>query len=80
MKPKSLPLKPQIKQHIKTFFNLCRKRDTFKSEAIIKYCKRHMGITAIFGDTILRYTRELREDGEINYEIKCRQSRVVKVI
>jgi hypothetical protein len=80
MKPKSLPLKPVIKQHIKSFFSLYRKGDTFKTESIIKYCKGHMGIKAIYGDTILRYARELREEGAIDYVIKCRQSRVVEVI
>jgi len=79
-KPKSLPLKPQIKQQIKAFFSTMRKGDTFKTEAVIKYCKRHLGIKAMYPDTALRYLRELRQDGEINYEIKCRQSRVVEVL
>ena len=79
-KPRALPQKRQIKQHIKTMFAQYRNGETFKTEAIIKYCKRRMGIKVIFGDTILRYVRELRSEGVIDYEIKCRQSRIVRVI
>ena len=77
---KAHPLKPAIRLQVQNFFNLFRPGDTFKTEDIIKFCKRHMGITAIYSDTILRYTRELRKEGAIKYEIKCRQSRVVTVI
>ena len=77
---KAHPLKPVIKLQVQNFFNLCRPGDTFKTEDIIKFCKRRIGVTSIYGDTILRYTHELREEGAIDYEIKCRQSRVVTVI
>ena len=77
---KALPKKPVIKHHIRTFFEMQHKGDRFRTEDIIKYCKRHMGITAIYGDTILRYTRELRQDGVIDYIIDCKQSREVEVI
>jgi hypothetical protein len=77
---KAHPLKPQIKQQIKSFFSTMRKGDTFKTEAIVKHCKSHIGIKAIYPDTVLRHLRELRQEGVINYEIKYRQSRVVTVI
>ena len=77
---KTHPLKPAIKLQVENFFMLFKPGDTFKTEDIIKFCKRRMGVTSIYGDTILRYTRELREEGAIDYEIKCRQSRVVTVI
>lgn len=80
MKPKALPQKTIIKHHIKIMFEQYHSGDTFKSEAIIKYCKRRMGIKVIFGDTILRYARELREEGVIDYVIPCRQSRDVIVL
>ena len=77
---KTHPLKPVLKTHIEHFFKLFQPGDKFRTEDIIKFCKRRMGVTSIYGDTILRYTRELRKEGAIDYEIKCRNSRIVTVI
>lgn len=40
-----------------------------KSEKIIDYVKQEIGTGYVFGDTILRALRQLRQDGKLDYEI-----------
>jgi hypothetical protein len=42
---------------------------TIKSEKIIEYVKQEIGTEYVFGDTILRALRQLRQDGKLDYEI-----------
>jgi len=77
MKPK--PDKPVIKQHIQTFFGMFRVGEKFRSEDVVKYVKRTTG-KQFFPDTILRYARELRKDGKINYSYLCKMRREIEVL
>jgi len=77
MKPQ--PDKPVIKQHIQTFFDMFRIGETFQSEDVVKFVKRRTG-KQFYPDTILRYARELRQDGKVNYTCTCKMHRVIKVL
>lgn len=48
----------------------------FKSEDLIASVQYQIGTPYIFGDTILRMLRLLREEGLINYECKNKKDRV----
>ena len=77
MKP--LPQKTRIKVAIRAFLSLFKKGDQLRTEDVIKYVHKYVN-RYIYGDSILRYMREMREDGEINYRIACRRSRVMEII
>lgn len=47
---------------------LCIKGLEIKSEKIISYVKKETGDDFIFGDTILRSLRKLRQDGFVDYK------------
>ena len=79
MKPKALPIKERVNVAITTFLAQFRHGDRLRTEDVIKYCHKYVG-RYIYGDTILRYMRELRERGVINYQITCRKSRVMEIL
>ena len=79
MKPKPVKLKPQIKQHIKTLFAMLNPGDQLRTEDVYKYVKRMMG-KQLYPDTAIRYMRELRQDGEINYTVLSKRDRRIEVL
>ena len=78
-KPRPIKQKPIIKGHIKTFLSMFRPGDQLRSEDIVKYCKRNMG-KQLYPDTILRYCRELRQDGLINFTCTNKQDRIYMIL
>lgn len=79
MKPKALPQKIKIKVAIETFLSMFHPGDQLRSEDIIKYCKKYIG-KYIYGDTVLRYAREMREEGTINFTCVCKYQRIFKIL
>lgn len=73
-------LKQQIKSQIAMFFDQFRPGDMFRSDDLVKHCKRHMGLKYIYPDTIIRYARLLRKEGRINYTVTIKSERIIKVI
>ena len=76
---KSLPIKPKVDAALLTFLSQFKPGDSLRTEDCIKYVKRHV-THYIYGDTVLRYMRQLKEDGKINYEIWDRKSRIMTII
>ena len=68
-----------IMRHIVRFMDRFRPGDTLRTEDIIKHVHRYHR-RYIYGDTILRYARELREQGLINYECTNKQNRAIRII
>jgi hypothetical protein len=58
----------KIKQSLLRLY-LSDTNKTIKSEKIIDYVKQEIGTEYIFGDTILRALRQLRQDGKLDYII-----------
>lgn len=79
MKPKSIKLKPIIKGHIATFFSMFNYGDQFRTEDVVKYCRRMTG-KQMYPDSVIRYMREMRDDWDINYTCICKQDRIIKVL
>jgi len=77
---KDLPKKKLIIGSIVRFFAKFKDGDVMRTEDIIKFVKRDLGITAIYGDTVLRYARQLRQEGRINYTCLCKSKRTIKII
>jgi len=50
----------------------------FKSETLVEMVKQAVSIWYIFPDTILRYMRLLKADGQINYVCENRKLRIYK--
>lgn len=48
----------------------------FKSEDLVNIIWVGNGSKYLYPDTILRYMRELKSEGKINYEVQCRKSRI----
>jgi len=78
MKPHHL--KPVIKSQIVTFFDQFRSGDTLRTDDVVKFVKRHMGLKYIYPDTVLRHLRELRQHGKLNYTVINKRDRIIKVI
>ena len=74
-----LPIKSQIKQHIKTLFDMLNPGDQLRTEDIYKYCKRMSG-KQFYPDSAIRYLREMRQDGELNYNCENKRERRIKVL
>ena len=72
--------KRRIRVAILAFFGMCRVNDEFKSEDLVKFCKRHLNIKYIYADTVLRYARKLRQQDMINYTCTHKETRRLKVI
>jgi hypothetical protein len=79
MKPKPIPQKKKIKAAMMTFLGMFKEGDQLKTEDCIKYCHKYVG-RYIYGDTVLRYMRELREDQVINYTCTHKHDRIIKII
>lgn len=66
--------KEQIKSWIMKFWDSMAKE--FKSEELVTRIWVANKSEYLYPDTVLRYMRELKNEGKINYECKCRKSRV----
>jgi len=78
-KPAPVKMKSIIKGHIATFLDMFRPGDQIRSEDIVKYCKRMMG-KQLYPDTVIRYAREMRHSGLINYTCTNKRDRIFKII
>jgi len=78
-KPKPIKLKPIIKGHIKTFLSQFRPGDQLRSDRIVRYCRANMG-KQMYPDTVLRYAREMRQDGMINFTCTHKQARIYLIL
>jgi len=77
MKPHSK--KKQIKVAIGAFFEMLNPGETIKSEDVVKFCKRRTG-KYVYPDSVLRYLREMRQDGVINYNCECKSERRFRIL
>ena len=77
---KDLSNKKEIKKAIQSFWIPFSPGDQFRSEEILKSVQHQLGIQYIYPDTVLRYARELREEGKINYECIHKRERIIKVL
>jgi len=66
--------KQQIKTWILTFWGMIP--ETFNSESLVKRIWMENRSVYLYPDTILRYMRELKSEGKINYRVQCRKSRI----
>ena len=66
--------KQQIKTWILDFWDSLPYR--FYSEEIVKAIWITNESEYLYPDTILRYMRELKSEGKINYRVQCRKSRI----
>ena len=66
--------KQMIKKWILKYWGSMPK--TFKSEELVKRIWWEHGSKHLYPDTILRYMRELKSEGKINYRVQCRKSRI----
>ena len=78
-KPKALPVKTQIKQYIKTLFDMLNPGDQLRTEDVYKYCKRMTG-KQFYPDTAIRYLREMRQNNVLNYTCINKQERIIRVL
>ena len=76
---KTLPQKPIIKQQIANCMQQFRAGDTLRTDDVYRYVKRRTGMQ-FYPDTVLRYLREMRRDGVINYNCNSKADRVIKII
>ena len=59
--------------NIKRYLSVFRKGDSFYGLSLAGYVRERIGRPQMFESTVLRYMRELRESGEINYKVKNRR-------
>ena len=72
--------KKRIIVALEQFFEPMRPGDQIQSEETVKAVKRALGIKYIYPDTVLRYLRELRKQGKVNYRCLSKSKRVFEVI
>lgn len=66
--------KQEIKKSILNLWPGLEQR--FKSETLVWSVKFHIGGEYIYPDTILRYMRQLKAEGKLNYVCQNRRNRV----
>ena len=64
---------------IQTFIDQFVPGDMLRTEDVIKYVHRYHH-RYIYGDTILRYMRDMRKRGDINYTIVSKRERTIKIL
>lgn len=74
-----IPAKTKIKSELCTFLNMFNPGDQLRSEDCVKYIRRHLG-KYVYDGTILRYMRELRQAGKINYSCTFKRDRIIQVL
>ena len=77
---KALPIKHKLIPAILAFFEMFRPGDKVKSEDIVKFCKRRLQIKYIYSDTVLKYARNLRKEGRVNYTVTCKATRDIEIL
>ena len=55
--------------HIKNYLSVFEKNETFYGLILARYVREKIGRKDMFPDTVLRYMRDLRSKGELNYEV-----------
>ena len=76
---KELPMKHKIKVAILNYLKPFRVGDKLQTDDVIFQCKRYV-TKYIREETILRYLRELRQDGKINYNCPVKERRDIVII
>ena len=76
---KALPQKHRIKIQIKNLFSMLYPGDQLKTDDVVKYVRRNVK-KQFYPDTIIRYLREMRQDGELNYTVLNKQARQIEVL
>lgn len=77
MKP--TPQKVKIRNYIIELFRMLKPDDQLRTDDIIRYVKRNT-VKQNYPDTILRYARELRAEGKINYTSISKEERIIRII
>lgn len=77
---KAHPQKKRIMVALEQLFEMANPGDQIKSEDIVNIVKRKLEIKYIYPDTVLRYLRELRQDGILNYRCISKSKRIFEVI
>ena len=65
--------------HIERFINQFSPGDQLRTESVIKYVHTYYH-RYIYGDTILRYMRDMRARGVINYTTTHKHDRIIRII
>ena len=60
-------------KYIRLYLGVFKKGDHFHGLQMARYVKEKMGKRDVFPDTVLRYLRQLRSSGEINYRVENRK-------
>ncbi len=79
MKPKRVKKAPKIRILILQWFRIANVGDQFLSDDLCSYVLRYLRGGAR-DDTILRYARNLRQEGKINFNYRYKESRICEVI
>ena len=67
-------------KHIKTYLDVFKKGDIFYGIVLAKYVREKIGHKEMFPDTVLRYLRDMRSSGKLNYEVtNKRESTYIKL-
>lgn len=65
---------------IRVFLSKINKGDTFYGLILADYVKERLGRKDMFPDTVLRYLRTLKQDGEVDFAVENRkESRYIKL-
>jgi hypothetical protein len=72
--------KKRIEVAIVQFMDMLQPGDQIRSEEIVKAVKRSLGIKYLYEDTPLRYLRNLRKQGRVNYRCLSKSKRIFEVI
>ena len=64
---------------IKTYLSAIGKKQVFYGSILADYVKERIGNKNMYPDTVLRYLRELRSSGEVDYDVILKsESKYVK--
>lgn len=77
MKPH--PKKHQIKSAISTFLAMFRKGDRLMTDDIVRYVHKYIS-RYIRDETITRYLRQMRQEGNINYIVRVKADRIMEML
>lgn len=59
-------------KHIKRYLDVFKKGDHFHGLILSRYVREKIGKDDMFPDTVLRYLREMRSNGIVNYEVQSK--------
>ena len=78
-RPREHSKKQKIKAAIVIWLAQFRPGDIIQSEDLVKAVKRHLQVKYIYSDSVIRYARELRQAGVINYNCLCKFKRTFEI-